>query len=152
MAHELAKINSEEAIPADEITQFATQVDSFFNEVSNSQIHPALRRALLVSMEEMRSAIGRYRIDGAEAFYRAGAHAVGEITIVRKAYPREWNKARKDNTAEKAGDLIGTALKWGALAITAVDLGLRLGPVAAAAYVLFHARPTKLIGPGPLGG
>jgi hypothetical protein len=143
MAHELAKISAEPAIPADEITQFGQQVDAFFDRVSNSQLHPALRRALLVSMEEMRRAIARYRIDGAEAFYTAGARAVGEVWVVKNAYPVEWEKAEKDNTAAGMGDLIGTVLKWGALATIAVDLGLKLGPFAAGAYLLLQSGTMK---------
>lgn len=139
MAHELAKISSEPAISDDEIAQFGKQVDAFFDRVSNSKLHPALRRALLVSMEEMRRAIARYRIDGAEAFYEAGAYALGEVAIVRNVYPAEWEKAEQDGTAGGAEDITGKALKYGSLVNVAVDLGLKLGAAAVKAYLLLHS-------------
>lgn len=127
-AEELGKHYTEESVDAEALEEIARLVSVTFEAVEFSEIDPALRLALLETLEGIRHALATYRIRGAKGVMEALQSLLGSLVVNNEGLVNL--KGQNDDVLERLGKLIDSLDSF-----TARVLKLKrilTGPVSAA--------------------
>jgi hypothetical protein len=133
-ADKLSRISGITAIDTDELGDIREQIDLLFNQVTDSELDPALKIALLHNLSALRVAIAAFRIQGVEGLEQEIERSIGSI-ILRKEQIKAAGPPEKDawtaffGLVERLNKVVTFARNAKALAAPAVlKLAQLLGP------------------------
>lgn len=103
-AEELGKHYTEEAVDSEALDEIAELVATTFEAVEFSEIDPALRLALLETLEGIRHALATYRIHGAKGVKEALQSLLGSVVVNNEGLV--GLKGQNDDVLARLGKLI----------------------------------------------